>query len=356
MAQKAYPAKDRVVATEVRVDTWGGSPEAVSKRRASPEGAAQRGPGRKLWVMPRERKALKGRHRLFKGTKTFAALSALGFAVSRLDFTHANVPSPGFQTAFPEPPALNAERVCRRAPHVLHGIPGLLAVLFLLALAMTLPPTCRAESLALKNNRGNRLFDQGKYEDAEKAYLAAQADDPGRPEVLYNLGNSLIKQKKYQEGVQSLGQAVSKGDKGTKEKGWYNTGNALFSAGKYRESADAFIQALKLNPADRDAKHNLELALIKLRQQEQQTSEKSQQQQNSKNDAREKPQSRQQNAGAMQPPPGSKPQPGESARRDESITKDQAMQLLDAMQNQEKEEQRKLLERRARSKANGKDW
>jgi Ca-activated chloride channel homolog len=230
------------------------------------------------------------------------------------------------------------------------------AVLFLFALAVTLPPNCRAESIASKNNRGNRLFDQGKYEDAERAYLAAQADDPGRPEVLYNLGNSLIKQKKYQEGVQSLGQAVSKGDKGTKEKGWYNTGNALFSAGKYRESADAFIQALKLNPADRDAKHNLELALIKLRQQEQQTSEKSQQQQNSKNDAREKPQSRQQNAGAMQPPPGSKPQPGESARRDESITKDQAMQLLDAMQNQEKEEQRKLLERRARSKANGKDW
>jgi tetratricopeptide (TPR) repeat protein len=234
------------------------------------------------------------------------------------------------------------------------GIQGLLGILFFFVLAVTLPPTCRAESLASKNNKGNRLFNQGKYEDAEKAYLAAQADDPGRPEVLYNLGNSLIKQKKYQEGVQSLGQAVSKGDKGTREKGWYNTGNALFSAGKYQESADAFIQALKLNPSDRDAKHNLELALVKLKQQ--QKSEKSQQQQNAKNDAREKPQSRQKNAGSTQPPPDSKPQPDQSARRDASITKDQAMHLLDAMQNQEKEEQRKLLERRARSKATDKDW
>jgi tetratricopeptide (TPR) repeat protein len=246
-------------------------------------------------------------------------------------------------------PATPGAKTIRRGPERF-------AVLFLFVMAVMLPPLCRAESLASKNNRGNRLFDQGKYEDAEKAYLAAQADDPGRPEVLYNLGNSLIKQKKYQEGVQTLGQAVSKGDKGTKEKSWYNTGNALFSAGKYQESADAFIQALKLNPGDRDAKHNLELALMKLKQQEQQKSEKNQQQQNSKNDARETPQSRQQTGGATQPPPGRKPQPGESAGRDESITRDQAMQLLDAVQNQEKEEQRKLLERRARSKANGKDW
>jgi hypothetical protein len=37
--------------------------------------------------------------------------------------------------------------------------------------------------------------------------------------------------------------------------------------GRFKESAEAYIQALKLKPTDGDAKHNLELALKKLKQQ-----------------------------------------------------------------------------------------
>jgi len=144
------------------------------------------------------------------------------------------------------------------------------AFFFALTIVSIFAPFCMAESIASKNNKGNRLFEKGRYEDAEKAYLSAQGKDPGKPEVLYNLGNSLIKQKKYREGEQALGQAIQKGDKGIKAKSWYNTGNALFSMGNYKDSADAFVQALKLNPSDKDAKHNLELALMKLKQQEQQ--------------------------------------------------------------------------------------
>jgi len=50
----------------------------------------------------------------------------------------------------------------------------------------------------------------GKYEDAEKAYVEAQVKSPGKPEVLYNLGNALIKQKKYDQGLQSLRQSMDK--------------------------------------------------------------------------------------------------------------------------------------------------
>jgi Ca-activated chloride channel homolog len=242
-----------------------------------------------------------------------------------------------------------------------------LAVVFSILMILTLPTPSRSESLASKNKRGNRLFEQGKYEDAEKAYLSAQGDDPGKPEIQYNIGNSLIRQRKYHEGIQALGQSIRKGDKGIKEKGWYNTGTALFSAGNYRDSIDALIQALKLDPADRDAKHNLELALTKLREQERQKSGKNREQNskdankdNSKNDkdARQQPsnQNRNEPGGQKEPKPSTSPQETRPAGRDESMTRDRAMQLLDAMQNQEMEEQRKLLERRAREKANGKDW
>jgi Ca-activated chloride channel homolog len=239
--------------------------------------------------------------------------------------------------------------------------------LFVLAIVCGLAGICRAESVASKNNRGNRLYGEGKYEEAEKAYLSAQGDAPGKPEILYNLGNSLIRQKKYREGMQALGEAISRGDKGTKEKGWYNTGNALFSAGSYKESAGAFIEALKLNPADKDAKHNLELALMK--EQEKQQSERNRQQssndsnrdksrggENRKNGEQQSNQERTESRDQNQQNKKMESQTSESSRHYGTITKQEAMQLLDAMQNQEKEEQRRMLEHRARAQANGKDW
>jgi Ca-activated chloride channel homolog len=120
--------------------------------------------------------------------------------------------------------------------------------------------TARADSVASKNKDGNRLFSQEKYQEAEKAYLDAEVQSPDRPELLYNLGNTLIKQKKYEQALQSLRQAVSKGDEGLQESSWFNAGNALFEMGNFRDSAQAYIQALRINPADRDAKYNLEMA------------------------------------------------------------------------------------------------
>jgi Ca-activated chloride channel family protein len=238
------------------------------------------------------------------------------------------------------------------------------AVLFFLSLILAAPRFSRSESVASKNKRGNLLFAQGKYEDAEKAYLSAQGGNPGKPEILYNLGNSLVKQQKYREGVQALEQSINKGDKGLKEKGWYNTGTALFFAGNYRDSADAFVQALKLDPADRDAKHNLELALMKLKEQEQKKDQRPNSKNSNKNnskseqDARQQQPNRDKNGSGNQREQNQPPNQPEtrSAQQGESMTRERAMQLLDAMQNQETAEQRRLLERRAREKVDGRDW
>jgi Ca-activated chloride channel homolog len=240
-----------------------------------------------------------------------------------------------------------------------------IAVAMLLFVASSL----RAESLASKNREGNRLFSQEKYEDAEKAYLDAQVKNPGRPEVLYNLGNALIRQNKYSQGIQSLLQSEEKGDKEIKENSWYNTGNALFSMGKFKESAEAFKQALKLDPADMDAKHNLELALMKLKQQQQKQPDSNQKQQNSQNSNKDQSSSGKENRQQQQTPKNqdesgsrkdqnnqAKHQTAPEVQREGSVSKEQAAQILDAARNQEIEQQRKLLEGRAKQRANGKDW
>jgi Ca-activated chloride channel homolog len=214
---------------------------------------------------------------------------------------------------------------------------GMLIVAFVFAATL---PVSKAESLASKNEEGNRLFAQSRFEDAEKAYLEAQGKAPGKPEILYNLGNSLIKQKKYDRGIQALHQSMNQGNQGVKESSWYNTGNAFFSMGKFKDSAEAYIQALKLDPSDQDAKHNLELALLKLKQQE-----SKQQNENSNQNRRSAGQN---GSMASQTPP--------SAPREGSISREQALQILKALQSRELEDQRELLERRATQRTDKKDW
>ena len=227
----------------------------------------------------------------------------------------------------------------------------------------------RAESLASKVREGNRLFAKGKYAEAETAYMDAQVKNPGKPEVLYNLGNSLIKQKKYSQGVQSLRQSANKGDKVIRENSWYNTGNALFEAGRFKDSAEAFVQSLKLDPSDKDAKHNLELALLKLKEQQQSAAnQKPKNSDNSKQDnsssGKNGQQQRQQSEQEGQNKPGNTKDQTDSAKQQESpkaqragsISKEQAAQILDAVRDQELEQQRKLLEMGARRRSNGKDW
>jgi tetratricopeptide (TPR) repeat protein len=242
--------------------------------------------------------------------------------------------------------------------------PGMLLAALVFAAII---PVAKAKSPASKNEEGNRLFAQGRFEDAEKAYLEAQGKIPGKPEILYNLGNSLIKQNKFEQGIQSLRQSIGNGDKGIKEYSWYNAGNAFFSMGKFKDSAEAYVQALKLSPSDRDAKHNLELALLKLKQQEsrqqngktrqnqsasgQNSSEnnKEDRQQSNSSDRKSSSSPKEQKEPIKQPPPP-------SAQREGTINRERALQILDAIQSRELEDQRKLQEHRATQRTNKKDW
>lgn len=248
----------------------------------------------------------------------------------------------------------------------LFAVDGLLPAVCL-TLMLVVPCQLKAESLASKNKEGNRLFAQGKYEAAEKAYLDAQVKNPGTPEILYNLGNSLIRQKKNEQGMQALRQSIDKGNTEIKKNSWYNTGNALFSMGNFRDSAGAFIEALRLDPGDMDAKHNLELALKKLQQQNRSQSNQKQQDGKASNRSEaasgeegEQPQreqkARDESGNRQEQDKRLKQQASQLVQREGSMSREQAMQILDALQNQELEQQRKLLERRAGRKTNEKDW
>jgi Ca-activated chloride channel family protein len=258
-----------------------------------------------------------------------------------------------------------AGAVCLEIKRMIRTIAGKVAMSIVVSGAVFDGTGLFAESVARLNREGNRLFAEGKYADAEKAYVDAQARTPGRPELLYNHGNTLIREKKYEPAVQQLRQAMSKGDRGIQASSWYNSGNAFFEMGKYQDAAQAYVQALRINPADPDAKHNLELALRKVQEQQKQRGEGTGQQ-NQQQDRSQKPepQDKHQTQASQQPRPSeaqernkpANPQPTQGDRREGGFSKEQALQILDALQNQELVEQKKRLERIERRKATGKDW
>jgi tetratricopeptide (TPR) repeat protein len=234
-----------------------------------------------------------------------------------------------------------------------------LAAIAVVLLFLAAIPGIHAESMASKNKEGNKFFSEGKYAEAEKAYLEAQAKSPGKPEVLYNFGNSLIKQNKLDQGIQALHQSMSQGSSEIKTRSWYNTGNALFSKGNFQDAAQAYIQALKLIPSDKDAKHNLELSLMKLNQEKQKQNDPKQKQQSSENQKQSQAAQKKANNNPNEP---NSPKTGEKQQQESpkqqagSISKEQAQQILDAFKSRELEEQRKLRERRTGQRSNERDW
>ncbi len=244
----------------------------------------------------------------------------------------------------------------RRASISRVSLPLLLAAPFLAA------PALSGETVAGKNREGNQLFAQGRYAEAEKAYVEALAKVPSRPELIYNHGNSLIMQKKNDLALQQLRQAASKGGQGLQASAWYNSGNALYEMDRFQDAVQAYIQALRANPADRDAKHNLELALKKMEQQDRSGQGRPQ---DDDRGAKQQPrdQSGNRQADSKPAPESSSPQQesrdtadSQGNRQDGNLSKEQALQILEAIHNQELADQRKHLQRLKRSRPEGKDW
>jgi Ca-activated chloride channel homolog len=145
---------------------------------------------------------------------------------------------------------------------------------FVVALCVLLSLNWTAlDPAARKNEDGNRLYQEGKYDEALKRYQEAQLEDPRSRELHYNVGSVLYKQKSFSEAQKELlhagvsSEGVLEGDLGARAS--YNLGNALFRQSQFKEAAEAYKQALRIEPDDVDAKVNLELSLLQMEQQKQ---------------------------------------------------------------------------------------
>ena len=191
--------------------------------------------------------------------------------------------------------------------------------------------------LSAQNNNtliknGNDAYNKREYDEAADNYKKVADKDPANEKAQYNLGNALYKKGSEAEALHAYDVAIKiSHSKTERSEGWYNKGVALQNSKKLPECIDAYKNALRLNPADEEARFNLQKALQQQQKQQQQKDKDNKDQKKPKDDNKKKDKQQQDKDKNEQP----KPQPSK-------MTQKEAEEKLKALLQQEKNLQNKL--------------
>ncbi len=234
--------------------------------------------------------------------------------------------------------------------------------------------------------KGNDLFKEHKYVDAEVKYKKALKQNPNYENAAYNLGNSLYEQNRFKEALpQYEFVAKSTKDKETKIQTYHNIGNSTMKLKQYDKAVAAYKNSLRLNPKDDETRYNLALAQKLLKDQQQNSENKDKDKDNKdqdkdkdknkdKNDQNkdqkkdqgdDKEKDKDQDKGDDNKDKKDQDK-GDNQQKDkqqqkpkpDQLSQQQMQQLLEAMNNEENKTQKKVNAQKARGRKtkNEKDW
>ncbi len=117
----------------------------------------------------------------------------------------------------------------------------------------------------------NELYAKSNFSDAEVAYKKSVATYPANPKTIYNLANTMMRQKRYKEAIKQYNY-LAKNSKSTQmqAQSYHNIGNANMGLNDFQKAVDAYKNALRKNPKDEETRYNLAYAQELLKQQQQQ--------------------------------------------------------------------------------------
>jgi len=192
--------------------------------------------------------------------------------------------------------------------------------------------TAKSQQSADHIRSGNEAYKKQEFAKATEEYDKALSADPSSGTAKFNKANSVYKQdKKVEASEQFTAIARSVTDKDIKAKSFYNKGVILSQQKNLEESIEAYKNASRINPADKEARENLQKALLELKKK--QPPKKENEQQKKKQQEQQKKQ--------QQP----------------KMSQKEAEQRLKLLQQKEKEVQQKM--QKENSKSGGsqpKDW
>ncbi len=205
--------------------------------------------------------------------------------------------------------------------------------------------------------KGNRLYKKSEFAGSEGMYRRAQEQERSTEDAVFNLGNALYKQGRYGEATDEFVRSAVAGETDTvrQAQSLYNLGNSLIKEQKYEEGIRAYINSLKLDPDNIEAKYNLAWAqdqLLQQQQQEQQQQQNEDQNQDKKDDEKKEgnndDQQKQNQNEQQQDQQDQQDQPRDQEQQQEqSISREDAKRLLDALAANEKDTQEKVQREKA---------
>ena len=217
-------------------------------------------------------------------------------------------------------------------------------------LALTIVLTACADDAAT-NETANGQYAAGDFDGALARYRGILRDHPSLAEVSINAGNALQRVSQYERALSNYEAALSSTDRRVREIALYDRGNALYRLGRLAEARASYVEALKLDPSDRDAKFNIEIIdRVRAGQQQQQQQSPSASGSPSAPGSSASPQHDQQPGASSPPtqgPSGGNSGQGNGGQNDQQalsdaldafrqdLTPEEALRLLDALERQQ---------------------
>jgi len=195
------------------------------------------------------------------------------------------------------------------------------------------------DSLASKNSQANKLYKEGKVNEALSKWRDAQIENPDNDKLHYNIGNGLYVQKKYEDAFNEYEKSLDSKNSELRSKAYYNIGNTHYRMGKLPEAIEDYKKCLEINPDDEDAKYNIEFIEKKLKEQPKKEDEqKKESQQKENKDQAQKEQGQSSQSQEEQ----DKEQKSSGEEKKDEMSKEDAIRLLDALNDDEKDLQKEL--------------
>jgi Ca-activated chloride channel family protein len=191
---------------------------------------------------------------------------------------------------------------------------------------------------------GNKAYEAGKYKEAEDQYQKSVEVKPDNLKGAFNLGDAYYKQGKYKEAAakfEELTKTITGNDKLSAE-AYHNLGNALLKDKKYDECINAYKKSLSLNSTDDDTRYNLSYAQQMLKQQQQKQNKDNKDNKDKQKDKKKDPDKDKDKKDNGNKPKDKQDQDKSNKDQQNQVSKDAAKKMLKEVNNNDKKVQAKL--------------
>lgn len=175
---------------------------------------------------------------------------------------------------------------------------------------------------------GNDAYKKGDFNTAIESYKKALRSEPENNTARFNLANALQRKNESEESIKDYDAIINKTNDNTlKADANYNKALVYVKEKDLQHAVSTFKSVLKENPADNNARENLQKAMDELKKQQQQN----------------------------QPQPKKQQQQNPQQQKQQQLNKDMMQQKFNELHNQEKQLQKKLQTKQGNGQPD-KDW